>query len=376
MAGKVGVSNVRHIKVAGEESTYCGWPWTGGGIYNFGDGELAVVFTEGPCRYEKPEHVDHGPLESRGRQVLRRSLDHGETWPKELEVVIRDNSIPFASLFPNGEIGPHPELKRPQIDMSQPDSMLCAWRWFAGDPRVGPDGAVWYRKVVCFVLRSADKGHTWEVLPNLVPNAGGFMLYGGSNYVKRPNGTLLLATAADMPPSTDDRSVLYGSPDNGVTWHYISTVACREETAGTAYPCIRALADGRIICSVGFRGEDTWTSVAYSADEGHTWTVPRRINRFGDQASLLLLSDARLVCVWGYRLRPYGIRGKVSTDLGETWSEEFVLRDDGGSEDLGYPVLAELDDGRLLAAYYFNVEDGTNLFGGRRFIGGTFFELL
>ena len=83
----------------------------------------------------------------------------------------------------------------------------------------------------------------------------------------------------------------------------------------------------------------------------------------------------RLVCVWGYRYKPYGIRGKVSRDLGETWSEEFVLRDDGASGDLGYPVLAELEGGRLFAAYYFNVEDGTNLRGGRRFIGGSFFTI-
>lgn len=376
MAEKVGISNVRHIKVAGESNTFCGWPWTGGGIHSFGKGELAVVFTEAACRYEKPQDIDHGNVDTTGREVLRRSLDHGETWPKELEVVIRDNAVPFSALFPGGEIGYHPEVERPRIDMSKPESMLCAWRCFCRDPYVANDGVVRYRPI-CFVLRSGDKGHTWESVPNLVPNAWLTAIWGGSHYLKRSDGVLLLATSGDLAPSSDDRSVLYGSPDDGVTWYFISTIAQRDDGATVGYPCPRALPDGRIISSVGFRPLwGSWTSIVYSEDEGCTWTQPRRINRWGDQASLLLLRDGRLVCAWGYRYKPYGIRGKVSEDFGETWSEELVIRDDGASGDLGYPVLAELDDGRLFAAYYFNVEDGTNMWGGRRFIGGTFFELL
>ena len=57
-----------------------------------------------------------------------------------------------------------------------------------------------------------------------------------------------------------------------------------------------------------------------------------------------------------------------------TWSEEFVLRDDGSCDDLGYNVATQLPDGRIFTAYYFTQEDG-NAFGGSRHIAGTFFRL-
>jgi len=36
-------------------------------------------------------------------------------------------------------------------------------------------------------LRSADKGHTWESVPNRVPNYWLTAIYGGSHYLKRPD---------------------------------------------------------------------------------------------------------------------------------------------------------------------------------------------
>ncbi|MBM3190711.1 MAG: exo-alpha-sialidase [Chloroflexi bacterium] len=64
----------------------------------------------------------------------------------------------------------------------------------------------------------------------------------------------------------------------------------------------------------------------------------------------------------------------MSEDSGETWSADTVLRDDAPCGDLGYPVTMELDDGRILTVYYYNLDDG-NQFGGTRFIAGTFFRL-
>jgi hypothetical protein len=88
----------------------------------------------------------------------------------------------------------------------------------------------------------------------------------------------------------------------------------------------------------------------------------------------MLLSDGRLVVVFARRKVPYGIGGIVSKDDGLTWSKEFVIRADGSTPDIGYPVATELDDGRIFTAYYFTVADGNRL-GGSRFIGGSFFEL-
>jgi hypothetical protein len=46
-----------------------------------------------------------------------------------------------------------------------------------------------------------------------------------------------------------------------------------------------------------------------------------------------------------------------------------VLRDDGGTTDLGYPWSVALDDKRVLVVYYYNIANGP------RHIAGTILEI-
>jgi len=71
----------------------------------------------------------------------------------------------------------------------------------------------------------------------------------------------------------------------------------------------------------------------------------------------LVTKSGRIVVVFGRRRPPYGIGGVVSDDEGETWRQEVVLRDDACCPDLGYPVMTELNDGRIFTAYYIAVSD-------------------
>jgi hypothetical protein len=50
----------------------------------------------------------------------------------------------------------------------------------------------------------------------------------------------------------------------------------------------------------------------------------------------------------------------VSRDQGDTWDieREIVMRDDGGSRDLGYPSSTQLADGRVVTVYYIHGVDG------------------
>ena len=51
-----------------------------------------------------------------------------------------------------------------------------------------------------------------------------------------------------------------------------------------------------------------------------------------------------------------------------------MLRDDGGSPDLGYPRAVQLPDGHVLVAYYFNrADDPLPCEGGVRHIAATVF---
>ena len=86
------------------------------------------------------------------------------------------------------------------------------------------------------------------------------------------------------------------------------------------------------------------------------------------------MADGRIACVYGYRLPPFGLRARLSEDGGKTWGRELILRDDGGSWDLGYPRVTECAPGKLLTVYYMNrKDDPIQQNGGVRHIAQTIF---
>ncbi|MBI3941903.1 MAG: exo-alpha-sialidase [Chloroflexi bacterium] len=395
----VKIQQVEHSQIAGGPEIFCAWPWTGG-VHNFGNGEIVIAYTEKPCAYQKYEDVQHG--EHLARLVLCRTLDGGASWPESLRLVLRDNRVPFDQWIVQSSYDAGP------IDISAPESMLIFWRSFSRDPWQTADGRVAYRPI-SFAMRSTDRGYHWHLPAVVVPHYHMDSIYGGTNYLKMPDGSLLAAfggyryapgtgkkvdvqalAEAERAPQDEgqrrpSRCVLYISNDQGQHWYYFSTIAYEErDDMDCAYPVLLRLPDGRLLCTVGYRivrssqASTSWTSVTFSDDNGRTWTSPRRINDLGDQANLCHLHDGRILCIYGYRFVPFGLRGIVSTDDGQTWSQEFVIRADGAGPDLGYPVITQLPDGRLLAVYYFNVRDELDphlFYGGRRFIACSTFRL-
>ncbi|MBR2146114.1 MAG: exo-alpha-sialidase, partial [Muribaculaceae bacterium] len=65
------------------------------------------------------------------------------------------------------------------------------------------------------------------------------------------------------------------------------------------------------------------------------------------------------------------IRARIMDPDCLAWSEEIVLRNDGGSTDLGYSWPVLIDDHHVLVTYYFNY-DGAH---GTRGIEGTILEI-
>ncbi len=117
-----------------------------------------------------------------------------------------------------------------------------------------------------------------------------------------------------------------------------------------------------------------WTEMFESEDGGRTWRFISRVNDWGAPGDIARLRDGRIVCVYGYRLPPFGIRARISEDSGRTWGRELILRDDGGSWDLGYPRVVERPDGRIVAIYYMNLKnDPIQMNGGVRHIAQTVF---
>ena len=392
LAGKtVEIADVQHIKLHGNRDVFCGHPRQGG-IYNFGDGELAVIHYHAPCKYEVRQDVRHdeGGYHSRAVALLQRSLDNGESWPDAQDVTIWDESLPLEErrqlLFPS-------DASREIIDMSRPESVFYFGRSWSGEEQA--DGS---HTIVCFALRSADKGQTWERVPTIVqpPRHLKGIHKDAHPVVTMPDGTFLATMTGGGGSSAPGQVLIYGSDDDGVTWEYLSEVA-RDATGDgrPTYAGLLLLPSGELLCfMLQLGGRGNFLGLSRSKDGGYSWSdfvpivrwgqSPWRARRRSDQPGApgvfyrspwpMILQDGRILLLFARRKPPFGIGGMISDDDGHTWSQEFVVRDDGNMGDLGYPVATQLADGRIFTAYYFNVDDGNN-FGGSRFIGGSFFRL-
>ena len=201
------------------------------------------------------------------------------------------------------------------------------------------------------------------------------------DFLVRPDGLVLLfVTVGRGDGRVGDRFVaVYGSPDNGLTWNYLSAIQPTTPDApfvNRYYASPVLLPDGRILaalrCQIDAR--NAWPELVESADGGQSWRYVGRISDWGGPTHLLRLPDGRLLASYGYRVVPYGIRAKVSADDGRTWGPELILRDDAGSWDLGYPRAVNLAGGQVMVAYYTNrADDAVQCNGGVRHIAGTVF---
>ena len=200
----------------------------------------------------------------------------------------------------------------------------------------------------------------------------------------RPDGvTLLFVTVARG--ATDGRPgsrfvAVYASPDGGRTWAYLSAILSAapdrllhqplltpprrcSRRGGSWPPCAARSTAG----TPGRRCTPPTTG-------GAPWGYLSRIADWGGPTHLLRLADGRLLAAYGCRVPPFGVRASLSEDGGRTWGPELVLRDDGGSPDLGYPRAVQLPDGHVLVAYYFNrADDPLQCEGGVRHIAATVF---
>ncbi|MEW6357275.1 MAG: sialidase family protein [Planctomycetota bacterium] len=167
------------------------------------------------------------------------------------------------------------------------------------------------------------------------------------------------------------------SADKGQTWDLIETAY--NGVNGFNESDILALPSGRILCMIrAFGGKQTdvspteqgWLWQSHSDDGGKTWTGLHRTDIWGYPPTLLLLKNGDILCSYGYRRGPFGIRACLSHDGGQTWDvvNEIILRADalpdgpgrgkGSIGDLGYPRSVQLSDGGIFTVYYITLGDG------------------
>lgn len=405
------VTGLHHLKLCYSKDRYCGHPRQCG-IYNFGDGELAVLHHHAQSSYKNREDIRHGwdqqGYKSRCQILLQRSLDHGETWKDENNVVVWDYQKPLeAHRELLWKCDDH-EMPRAHIDLTSQDSAI-----YFGRPMTGKENEDDVPTMECLGWRSGDRGRTWEEFPSsrITPPLGYSYVHADCYPpAKFDDGSLLIPATADnrntglavhrsqLEQLDQSVVVLYGSEDNGLTWHYVSEVM-RDPTGHgrPVYANLMLLPSGRLQCyALNNGGIRTALHLNHSDDGGYTWSEPRSIVDWGQSPWTnlsrdpiwsgavsgpryrscwpLLLRDGRIAVLFDRRQLPGGIGMIMSEDEGSTWSTEVVIRGDASDWDLGYVVGTELDDGRIFAAYYFMEEDGNN-FGGTRHMAASIFEL-
>ncbi len=376
-------SQVDHAVVYRREDEFCSWPFTSG-FWETADGTLIANFATRNVSYASGDAIRHDVLgrnSSNPRTVTVRSRDRGRTWEAPQYNVMAG---------PGGE-GRGLSREEMPTRFSEPVDYL--------DPNVlvssGSMGGFATAGTQATARLSRDGGQTWgETI--LVPLDHLPSTTGVNSTLVRPDGRLLMFLFSVDKDNSHRRPLVYGSTNEGREFHFMSYIVPREDPFGNAdgdyddpsvafvghrwfYPRGYLLPNGRILCITRCQRDPTgvmWSEVFYSDDGGDTWGFLSRINDFGAPGNLVPMPDGRIVAVYGYRLMPAGIRATVSEDGGKTWGPEIIVRDDGGSWDLGYPNSWLVDERTIGTLYYFNSKDDpVQANGGVRHIQRSIFTI-
>jgi len=223
-----------------------------------------------------------------------------------------------------------------------------ALKWdYEDNSRVGPLPEC---QLPVYTTRSLDGGRTWEEPTRLQDGWCGYI----HNMIQTRSGRLVLVSQVAVPNPGRHVSMTYVSDDDGATWqrsNLIDTLYGHGpgDHSGAVEPTIIELEDGRLWMLIRTYSGRFWQ--AYSADEGLTWTDlgPSEIEASGAPGILLRLKSGRMMLVWNRfaegRPKNIGRREELSIafseDEGQTWTEPVVVarnRTPDGEEPVPYRI--------------------------------------
>ena len=308
-----------------------------------------------------------------GDIVMLRSKDNGKTWGdrkvvsaiKDLDeregcgIQLKDGTI-IVGIFYN--------------DLYVPDG---TYNW-GGTVKLKPLNRA--RLGAHFIL-SKDNGETWEQGSFIDMKDQPFSGVEGPTDapIEMPDGSIVMGVIGYQLNGDPKNvgSVLLKSTDKGKTWKYMSTIASDPggELKGFHEPGLVRTKTGRLIAGLRNHADENAIYISYSDDDGKTWVPPFKTDMVGHPVDLIQLKDGRIMASYGIRegvgrhSEPGGIRACFSSDNGKTWDikTEVVLRSDFINWDIGYPESIEMEDGRIMTVYYFN------LFG-KYYLGATYWK--
>jgi hypothetical protein len=335
---------MRHTIAFAQPDTFAGWP-ANNGLWIWPDGEILTGCVTGQF-VSQPGHNLIEPYTQR----LLRSMDSGETWTVET---------------PTGYVGTGGAPMRlfTSLDFTAPGfAMRLSGAGYHGSDE--PLGAF---------FASTDRGKTWtgpfaftglnddrEVIGEAFSPRTDYLVLG-------PREMLVFLSVRGGKRWQTDRTFCAYTGMGGKLLPFAAGWCQRDDPHRSVMPASVRLADGSIVTAARRRRTDAevcWVDAFASRDNGASWEWLSNVGDTGqwngNPPALALLPDGRLCCVFGNRDRRVMI-ARLSADGGQSWQAETILRADFAAPDdepdFGYPRLACLPDGQLLALYYWSTAE-------------------
>jgi hypothetical protein len=333
---------LRHVTVFHEEGRFAGWP-ANHGAWVWGD-EIVVGFEAGSFRVN-PQGMHAIDYNQPAQHLLARSLDGGETWRLEKPDGLRPPPGVRVAGVPVEEGGLEPFDCPGGPDFLAP-GFAATFRM--ASHHTGPSRFYF----------SSDRAKSWSG-PYRLPDFGTPGVAARTSYLADGRHSLLAFLTAAKPNGREGRPFCARTTDGGKTWSFVSWIGPEPEGFSIMPSAVR-LSENEILVALRRQEKgEAWIELWASTDNARTWqqrseATASRTPQSGNPPSLLRLRDGRLCITYGHRAAPFGVRARLSPDGGKTWGREFILRDDGGGRDLGYPRTVQRADGALVTIYYFN----------------------
>ena len=349
-----GIKKVKDVVVYCDSMYYSAFP----SVVKLDDGRLMVAFRRAPNRQmmgaNRYRHID--PC---SQLVSVTSSDGGDTWTTEPQLMFAHpfggSQDPCMIKLHNGDI-----LCTSYLWVQLGEGLLEEYKGrVVGDDNSSFAGG--------FLIRSTDEGKTWHGPLNPgspLPVENRLTVLGKMPLYNRGALCIYWAVACDNPQGGFS-VYLVESKDNGSTWQYRSTIADDPKISFNETSIIQT-PKGDLVAFMRSFDFDDHACIARSTDGGKSFTW-NDMGFQGHPLNALKLPDGRRLLTYGFRHEPYGIRARIMDSECQSWSDEIVLRDDGGSTDLGYSWPVLIDDHHALVVYYFNYEG----IKGTRCIEGT-----
>lgn len=368
-----GMHKIKDIVIYKDSLYYSAFP----SVVKRSDKEFLLAFRRAPDRrWFGQQGISHTDPNS---YLVSVHSNNGETWTKEPELI-------FANPFGGSQ--------DPCLLQLKDGTLLCtSYTWGL----IRPDAdTVLNRKLTLvqgkskyspaftfmggYLIRSVDDGRTWEgpIYPTSVPAdiqvdifGNKLPAYNRGALCEGKNGRIYWAVAAKDSDSPSKTSVyLITSDDKGLSWNYSAPIAADKKISFDETSIVETPKGDLVAFLRTADMTNEYSGIARSTDGGKSFQW-QSLGFYGYPLHTLRLPDTRVLLTYGYRHKPYGIRARILNSECTNFASapEFIIRDDGGSGDLGYSWSVMMDENRVLVVYYFNHNDRN------RYIAGTIIEI-